>query len=460
MKADQECTFAELLAVMSKAITSEKVNPNVIQTARICVLDYLGALFAGLQEFPAVVVREWVREQSGCPESSILGYRCKVPASNAALGNATSSHIVELDDVHSACMGHPGAVVVSTALAMCEKLGLDGESFLLSIIAGYEVMCRCGIYMGTSHYKLWHPTCTLGVFGSAATSVKCMRLDMDKASNAISIAATMSCGLREAFIGGSNCKHIHPGLAARNGIIAAQMAEKGFTGPLTAMEGNMGFRRAFQGEGNDAAREWLPNGRLYIEDTEFKIFASCRSAHTAAEAGIRMHAYADPHLIESIELEVPGMIAEDGAWGNLSPENALAAKLSVPYNFVVSLLDGECYLEQFSPTRLEDPTIGVLLSRTKIVPSQEMDGFYPDYVGVRARIALKNGSVATETVTIPIGHSLRPLDVSTLHSKFINLASPIIGENAGRLSDLILNLDNTVKLDEIVQLCVLPETGG
>ncbi len=460
MTMNETDTFTQLLASVSKSITIEKVNQNAMQTARLCVLDYLGAVFVGLSEFPASAVREWVLEQSGCRQSSILGYAVRIPASYAALSNATTSHIVELDDVHSACMGHPGAVVVSTALALGEKLGLDGEALLLAVIVGYEVMCRCGVYMGIDHYKLWHPTCTLGVFGSAAASASCMQLDIEKASNALSIAATMSGGLRETFIGGSNCKHLHPGLAAMNGIIAAQLAEKGFTGPPTAMEGDMGFRRAFQGRGNEVAREWLPNGRFYIEETEFKIFASCRSAHTAAEAGIRMHAYAHPDEIKSITLEVPLMIAQDGAWGNLDPENSLAAKLSVPYNFVVSLLDGQCYLDQFRPTRIQDPTIDMLLSRTRIIPSQEMDAFYPDYVGVKACVEFQNGVIVVETVTVPIGHPLRPLERSALCSKFVNLASPVIGENAIRLKDLIFDLDRTVKVAEIVQLCMIPNREG
>lgn len=446
--------IARLLAGVAMGLKPEVIPEPAMQWARMCVLDYLGATLAGLQEGPGATVRKWVIEQGGKPDSTVIGTSSKVPACNAALANGTSGHMVELDDVHSACIGHPGVVVVPAALALAETLHLDGLKFLSSVVAGYEVMARSGAYMGISHYAVWHPTATLGTLGSAAASIQAMDLGLSQAENAIAIAATMASGFREVFVGGSNCKHIHPGLASRNGIIAAELAAGGFTGPKTAIEGTMGFRQAHSGEGHEEALNGLPGGRLHIQDTEFKVFASCRSAHTAAEAGILTNlAGVTPDLVEDIVLEIPTVTAKDPAWGNLSPGNSLAAKLSIPYNFVVSMVDGQCYLGQFTQERVEDTVIQSLLSRTVVIASEELDAVYPEHVGVKAAVRLQAGDFINRSVIIPIGHPLRPLDEATVRTKFMELAVPVIGSNAERLKQLVLGLGSTVAAKEILELC-------
>ena len=446
--------IAMTVAKIAMGLKPETIPEPATHWAKMCVLDYLGAVLAGLNEAPGAIVRDWVVEQGGRPESTVIGTSSKLSASNAALANGTSGHMVELDDVHSACIGHPGVVVVPAALAIAEKLNLDGMKFLSSVVAGYEVMARCGAYMGISHYATWHPTATLGALGSAAASIQAMDLDLSHAENAIAIAATMASGLREVFVGGSNCKHIHPGLASRNGIIAAELGARGFTGPKTAIEGTMGFRQAHSGEGHEEALNGLPGGRLHIQDTEFKVFASCRSAHTAAEAGILTNlAGVTPDLVEDIVLEIPTVTARDPAWGNLSPGNPLAAKLSIPYNFVVSMADGRCYLGQFTPEKVEDTVIRSLLSLTVVIASEELDAFYPEHVGVRVTVRLQAGDFLSRSVIIPIGHPLRPLDDATVCAKFMELAVPVIGSNAERLKQLVLGLDSTVAAKEILELC-------
>lgn len=442
------------LARLAHGLQPEEIPEPAMQAARMCVLDYLGATLAGLGETPGAIVRSWVIDQRGESDSSVIGTFAKVPACNAALANGTSGHMVELDDVHGACIGHPGVVVVPAALALAEKLHLSGLKFLSSVVAGYEIMARCGAYMGISHYAIWHPTATLGALGSAAASVQAMDLDLVQAENAIAIAATMASGLREVFVGGSNCKHIHPGLASRNGIIAAELASRGFTGPVTAIEGTMGFRRAHSGAGHEEGLEGLPGGKLHIQDTEVKVFASCRSAHTAAEAGIlAKQEGVVPAAVKNITLEIPRATAEDPAWGDLSPENPLAAKLSIPYNFVVSMVDGCCYLGQFTPDRVKDTVVRSLLSRTEIRSSEELERFYPEHVGTKATVRLNNGESVIKKVVIPIGHPKRPLDEAVVCSKFMELAVPVIGSNAGRLKQVVLGLDAVSTVNELLELC-------
>lgn len=450
-------SHARLLVRAALEVTAGSESEKAISAAKTCVLDYLGATLAGMDERPSVIVRNWVLAQGGRPAATVLGTEHKVPPSLAAMANGTAGHMIELDDVHSACIGHPGVAIIPAALALSESLGLSGQELLCSVIAGYEVMARLGAYMGISHYKVWHPTATLGSVGAAAAAARALGLDEERAVNALAIAATMASGLREVFVGGSNCKHVHPGLAARNGVVAAELASAGFTGPESAIEGTMGYRVAHSGAGNEKALSGLPNGKMHIEDTEFKIFASCRSAHTAAEAGILVkEAGVEPPDIKSIVLEMPEVTAKDPAWGGLDPKNPLTAKLSIAYNFVVALMDGACYLEQFTPERVSDPSTGRLLRLTSVRPSTDMDAYYPDHVGVRATVKLISGGQVVKQVVIPKGHPERPLPVSDIHRKFLGLVRPVLGQKAEGLKDVVMNLDELEETGTLMTLCARP----
>ena len=447
-------TVAESLAKLTLDLTAETIPAPAMESAKACVMDYLGALLAGFDLEPARAVRDWVRHYGGTPEATVLGTGAKVPAAQAALTNGTTGHMVELDDVHSAAIGHPGVAVIPAALACAEARGLDGGRFLSCVVAGYEVMARMGLYMGIGHYAVWHPTATLGTLGACAAACQALGLSAGQATNAIAIAATMASGLREVFVGGSHCKHLHPGLAARNGVTAAELAWISFTGPGTAIEGPMGFKVAHSGAGDRSGLAGLANGRLHIQDTEFKVFASCRSAHTAAEAGILMHraGLASPDIY-SIVLEVPAVIADDPAWGNLIPRNALAAKLSVAYNFAIALLDGACYLDQFTAEKISSPQVRDLLSRTTLAASGDKDLAYPLHTGVRATVWTRNDRMWVQDLTVAVGHPLRPVSPEDLQRKFLGLAEPVIGERARQVMKMVLALDAAPDLTGMVRLC-------
>ncbi len=161
----------------------------------------------------------------------------------------------------------------------------------------------------------------------------------------------------------------------------------------------------------------------------------------------------DARKVKEILLEMPRVTAEDPAWGNLSPKNPLAAKLSIAYNFVVSLLDSACYLDQFTPERVMDPQLMYLLRQTEVRASGELDAYYPEHVGVRATVTLEDGTKVVKQVIVPKGHPQRPLEAGEVDDKFVSLVQPILGEKTSLLKDLVLNLDERGSVGEITSLC-------
>src|SRR5690606_29784581 len=202
---------------------------------------------------------------------------------NAALVNGAASHVVELDDIHKGSIIHAATVVIPAALAVAEWKGLSGKELIAAVVAGYEVCYRIGEAVSPSHYYYWHNTATCGTFGAAIAAAKLLGLTTEQTIAALGNAGTQAAGLWEFIEDGAMTKQLHTGKAAMNGLLAALLAQKGFTGPQKILEGNRGFFKAMSEE-YDASRvtEGLGN-EFKIMENSFKIHASCRHTHHAVD---------------------------------------------------------------------------------------------------------------------------------------------------------------------------------
>src|SRR5688572_7206894 len=177
---------------------------------------------------------------SGPAESTVLGRGDRLDIMQTALMNGITSHTFDFDDTHLKTVIHPSGPVASAILALAERRTVKGEDFMHAFILGVEAECRIGNSVYPAHYDVgWHITGTAGVFGAAAAAGRLLGLSEQQMTWALGIAATQSCGLREMF--GTMCKPFHPGNAARNGLLAALLAQKNFTSSVQGIEAKRGF---------------------------------------------------------------------------------------------------------------------------------------------------------------------------------------------------------------------------
>ncbi len=468
-------TVSRVLAAFSVGAGPDDIPASALERARWCVIDLVGAGIAGVRSESGRIMRAWLGDMAGRPQAGVFGARGRFPAEHAACVNGTLAHALELDDVHPRCIGHPGVAVIPAAIAAAELSAFrrrprSGRDFLEAVVVGYEVMARSGRFVGEGHYETWHPTCTLGSLGAAAAASRLLGLDREQATNALGLAGTMAGGLRQVFVGGTLAKHFHAGRAAENGVRAAVLAQAGLTGPEALYEGPMGFARAFSGVADRAAAlcglDGGPDGdrrlrdgfRFEVEDNEFKLYASCRSAHAPLEAvltltGGRRLATAD---IESIEVGMARFVAEDPAWGCREPETPLAARLSVPYNVAVAALDGEVFLDQFTPERLADPELRDVCRRVKLRPDEVSEGLYPDTTAASVVVKLRDGRRLATRVDYPKGHPRNPVTLPELVTKFQRVARE--HPRAEELPALVMGMETPSDLAEFLD--ALWDVGG
>src|SRR5438105_1065576 len=274
----------ELAHVLASTSFSDLPAP-VITEAQRAILDWLGNAMAGALEGPARMTQRVVA-RLGTSDEAIVFAAGRSSAAGAALANGVASHILELDDVHKGSTMHAGAAVIPAALAVAEREHASGQAFMLAVALGYEAALRVGEAVNPSHYRFWHPTGTAATFGAAVAAASLLHLTAEQMLDALGSAGTQAAGLWEFNADGAMSKHLHPGKAAMNGVLAADLAQLGFTGATQILEGERGFFRA-TAETFDETR--ITDGlgtRWKISENCYKLYSCCGHTHSAIDVAL------------------------------------------------------------------------------------------------------------------------------------------------------------------------------
>jgi 2-methylcitrate dehydratase PrpD len=345
--------------------------PSVTEKSKQCILDAIGCgLFGQEFEAPKIVLAQ-AEQWGGKPEASVLGRPLKLPSVTAAKVNGTALHVADFDDSSAHFRGHPTAVVLPPALALCETTRKSGREVLLSYIVGLEVGGKLGKVMGWSHYEIgWHGTGTIGTVAAAAASAKALGLNEEKTAHALAIAASGACGIRENL--GTMVKSLHAGQACAAGVSAALLAGRGYQASLTAFEGRSGFYKVYNG--GDGIDRWVEElaGPSALDRVVFKRYPSCACTHPPLDALEDLkneHAFSWEDVEEIICLVPPVTMS---ILVYTRPKTGLEAKFSNHYCLAASLVHGKLALSHFEDKALQDPRVKALIGKIKMVPDDEM----------------------------------------------------------------------------------------
>lgn len=423
----KETTLSRQLAEFTVNLEYESLPASTVRLAVLSFLDWLGSGIAGGRELPGQIAGEVVEEAGGRPQATLLTTGEKTSALGAALVNGISSHILELDDVHKASILHSAAAVMPAALAAAELVKAGGKKLIEGIVAGYEVGIRIGEAVTPSHYRYWHTTGTCGTFGAAAAAGKILGLGVGEMVNALGNAGSQAAGLWEFIVDGAMTKHLHPGKAAMNGLLAALLALRGFTGAKRILEGDRGFFKSMAPE-YDAGKVTADlGGRFKIEENCFKIHSSCRHTHSSLDVVTGLAEVKDitPEEIVSVKVGVY-RVALDIA-GNPDPETVYAAKFSLPFCVALGLVRRSAGLKDFSPQTLNDPVIREVMKKIQVYVDPELDAMYPGRWPARVTIETGRGIFKGGT-DYPKGDPENPVSREELEKKFYTLVQPVLGD--------------------------------
>ncbi|MFB0506384.1 MAG: MmgE/PrpD family protein [Thermodesulfobacteriota bacterium] len=430
----------------------EDLPEKVRILAKYCFLDWLASAYAGSQEQPVRMMLEVVKGMPGKPECTLIPDGSKNICLLGALVNGASSHMVEMDDLHRASIFHPAAPIIPAALAVAEREQMTGRDLIVAIVVGYEVGIRVAKMVGKSHYHFWHTTATCGTFGAAAAASKLLLLNPQKIVWALGSAGTQASGLWEFLSESAMSKQLHPGKAALNGILAALLAQRGFTGAEHIFEGERGFCKATS---NDYDFHEVTDGlgsEYQMEGNSFKLHASCGHIHSALDAVLILMEETGvvPGEIEKVRVTLYSAALE--LLGNVPLTSPYIAKFHIPFCIANALKFGKVGLEAFTQERLNDGDLRKLMARIELTSDDALDGEYPQKWGAIVEVSTKDGRILSKKVEYPKGDPQNPFSQEEVSEKFLRLTKGILPmEKASSLLSRILRLEEVERLDHLFQ---------
>lgn len=418
------------LAAWIAHLRYEDLPGRAREVVRSALLDTIGCGVYGYRTPWAQMLLAWARAGGGKAEATVWGdAQATLRAADAALVNGTSSHAFELDDYHNAKL-HAGAVVIPAAIAMAEKLGSDGKRLLTAIAAGYEVMIRSSLALNPSATRLrgWHITGVCGPFGAAAACAVLMGLDAERTAWALGLAGTQGSGLWAFNADGAMSKRLHAGKAAHSGVMAAELAQLGFTGPTRIYEfEDGGVLKAFS-DASDPAPLTAELGRVWhLESNSVKPYSCCGSTHAYVDAALGLRAKLGGKWDAQRPVRVGLSKVVDVQCGfDYRPSSALNAQMSLRYVVAAALMEGQALPAQFTDQKIADPALVALAESMELVPDPKLDQLYPVHF---AGWVAAQSSGAWERVDIldPTGSPASPIDARGITDKFrgINPQLPV-----------------------------------
>jgi 2-methylcitrate dehydratase PrpD len=401
----------------------DAVLPDIaVDAGKQLITDWLGCVFIGAEGLAAKAIVAAHGDEIGHGVATCFVGPTVCHPSLAVLISGTASHTIELDDIYSPAMYHPGVCVVSAALAASQLANASGERFLRAVIAGYEISNRIGAGVNPEHYTYWHTTGTVGTFGAAVAAGIALNLDEAQIANTIGNAASMAAGLQQAFRSDGMTKPLHAGRAAEGGLLAARLAKSGVTGSSDMLSGPAGFIQAMShgrdisGEFDDLLTEWTVSRSMY------KRFSSC--GHIAAPIDVAMELSArekiDPDKIKRIDVATykTALVAA----GIIHPTSVFEAKFSLPFCVAASLL-GHDLTDPTSFDRLyADAKIGRLIDKVTLAEDPQISAAFPKLRGGRVSIEMESGEVYSDTAVTRKGEPTNPFSAKELQEKFRRLA--------------------------------------
>lgn len=428
---------------------------DVIELSKKCFLDWLGCTIAGSSNETGRIFTDLVEELGGNKESTLLGNGIRTSCLNAALANGAFSHVLELDDIHKEAMYHPGVPVIPVALALAEREKTCGKDLITSIVAGYEVGIRIGVAVNPSHFQVWHTTGTVGTFGAAATAGSLLKLNEEQLISTFGNAGTQASGLWQFNLDGSMTKPLHPGKAAMNGLLAALLAKKNFTGAPNIIEGRKGFGVATSNS-SENKYDFITNnlGEKYeLLNIGFKIHVGCRHTNSPTDGALNLanKFKIQPQEIESIVIRTY-RLAKD-LTGNLNPQNMSEARFSIAYCVACAICYSSCSTGEFTPNKLNDPVLRELIGKIKIVVDKEIESSYPQGYASIVEIVTNSGGLFVERTNHAKGDPENPISYDEVKEKFNLLTKDLLSyDQIQNIIKVVENLDSVNNINEIIPL--------
>jgi 2-methylcitrate dehydratase PrpD len=460
---------AYALAKNLVAVGYDDIPRDIVDITKKQVLDMLGVALGGSSRPGVRELAELIGEWGGKAESTVLCYGQRVPAPNAAQVNATMGHALDYDDTGDGPT-HPSVVIVPTCLAMAERQGgVSGREFIATVSLGTDVMGRLGqaFRSGVKTAPVsghpgagWHLTVLYGYLAAAGVAGRLLGLDEDKLGNALGIAYHQCAGNGQCVTEGALTKRMGPGFAARGGIVAALMAEKGITGARDCLEGEVGLYNLYH-RGEYAPEPLTKDlGKFFAgANVTMKPYPCCKGTHEYV--GLALGLVEKNHIGAEDVREITVYCRDDTNFlvnpleKRSRPENPVDSQFSIPWAVAAVFARGRAGIGEFTEEAIKSPDILGMSDRIRVKVDDDLkkvEGMDPAKIGVTTQ----QGRTYVEQSGAESGSSEKSLPFSAYERKFRDCAAYSIKKLAGRqVDEIIATIKQLEQIDDIRELVKL-----
>ena len=427
------------LARFSSSLMIPGIPENVRHSVRRALIDWLAAVLTGVADPAASKLRQVITTVAPGGAARIAGSKQLTTAPFAALANGYMSHLNDFDDVFNPeqTTVHLGSCLWPAIFALADLRPISGETAIASFVAGFEAGARVACAAGREHYEsAWQVTGTAGRVAAAAAAARALLLSADATTSALGIGASQAGGLREVY--GTDNKALQPAKAAMDGILAALLAERGFSSSATALEGQRGLLRAVS-PSPDPEQLVEGLGTVWrLSENGHKLYPSASLTHPAIDAAV---ALARKTAISTGD--VRGVVATMNQFAAevtavRHPNSPVAARFSAPHCIAVALLRGAVTLDAFAPECIGDPAVRALRDKVELVPEQTRSKR-----SALVRVTFMTGSSIEEAVAENRGTPANPLTDQELEEKLCAIAEmPASSSTARDMLSMCWQLDS------------------
>lgn len=440
---------SQALAEFAVGLSVERIPPEVIERAKDCITDTVGACAFGAELPWSKTVIAYAQRNSAPGQCSVLGTGIKLRAPFACLANGATAHAYELDCLCEPSVGiHPSAALAVPALAVGQGRKKAGVDVLSAVVAGYEVLYRIGDAARHSIEKLgFHSPGIVGVFGTAVVVGRLFGLNAQQMANAFGIAGSLSSGLMEFSRTGGMVKRLHLGRSAEGGFMAAVLARDGYTGPAGVFEGKFGILNTFCRDADPARLTQDLGSVWHVLKTKIKRYACHSTAQIPVTVALELK---EKHGIKGDDVAGLTIAANEKTVNQHAinePKDLTMAQYSVPFCTALALYLDPTDPRVFSEENLKHPGIRALAKSARVEPYGTGSGFYTP--ACRLTLKLKNGREISAEGADYKGTPTMPLTRPELLEKFLKLTAHHDRTRAERLFDQLSAMERVADLSAL-----------
>ena len=450
-------TVTAAMARWAAQVQFADLSPEAVHQTKRFLLDSLGCALGGFSQHDARIALEVLGEIAGRGPATVIGSGAKMDPVSASLANALMVRVMDYNDIYwKQDPSHPSDIIPA-AIAAAERAGGDGRELAVGIALGHEFEMRfCEAAFPGIRERGWHHA-TLTAFVSPIAAGRMLHLDAERIQHAIGISASRHATLGAVTAGKlTMMKNTVDPLATQSGVLAALLAEKGYTGPEHVVDGKEGLVHCL---GPDWKLDVLTEGlgeSWRITQCGMKFFPTEALTHAPISAVLDLVQKHDlaPEDIETVTVRSLARAADILADpSKYDPHTKETADHSLPYVLAAAIVDRQVTPAQFRPEKIADPRIRAQLPKVKVVADPEIENVFPALQRVVVTIRTTSGAEHTEQLDYPKGDSRNPLTDAEVEEKFDALAEPHLDAAARkRVKDAVWNLDTLDSVSRLMEL--------